>query len=212
MAMENLTLKSDTLTPHQLDLLGKYEQADFDPSAFAKATNQSLFQAILFLAQPVIKAVLDEFDRGFAASFQRAADRARLVAVQILNSVLTAATDPIEIRRISSLLLRAAGPMARLRGKLKAQSPASATDPSDEPPPLDPLDPLDPRPAEPSRPPQNSTSNPAPSKSVTATTSPTRPPTQSAPSVLRTAAAPNVIPSPKLSALPATQRLQASTS
>jgi len=122
--MKNLTPFAVPLTPHQQHLLTQYQQVNFDPNAFSKANNLSLYDALRFIALPPVQAAVAEFDDLFIKAFERTAAQARLFAVQVLRTVLTAATDPIQICRIAALLVRAAKPIGNLRAAPKS-SPRS---------------------------------------------------------------------------------------
>jgi len=122
--MKNLTPFVVPLTPHQQHLLTQYQQVNFDPNAFSKANNLSLYDALRFIALPPVQAAVAEFDDLFIKAFERTAAQARLFAVQVLRTVLTAATDPIQICRIAALLVRAAKPIGNFRAAPKS-SPRS---------------------------------------------------------------------------------------
>jgi len=131
--MKNLTPFAVPLTPHQQHLLTQYQQVNFDPNAFSKANNLSLYDALRFIALPPVQAAVAEFDDLFIKAFERTAAQARLFAVQVLRTVLTAATDPIQICRIAALLVRAAKPIGSFRAAPKSSprsdSPAPDTAP-----------------------------------------------------------------------------------
>ena len=181
--MEALTNIINTLSSEQQIRLRQFQEAGFNLREFAQVAKISVIDAAVCVSDPLMQAALDAFDVISTQSFERAAASARSTVLVTLRSALAATSDLIEARRISTLILRCAGPRPRVP-KAKGTESTTEEDPG-EPgfeasPSAHPTPSISPQishaSAMPPQPNQNSNrpANPAPSPALNSAASPRR--------------------------------------
>jgi len=136
--MEALTPLLNALTAEQRQCLRHLEDAGFNLRAFSITAKISLIEAAAFMSDPAIQSILAVFDSVSTQAFERAASSARTLVMETLRAALPNATDPIEGRRLATLLLRCVGPRPKTSKRPTSAADATPEDDSAAQPNFDP--------------------------------------------------------------------------